>query len=84
MYNRYEAMTISNGYYHRKYTTFFAGEYDENTINYAGSTSVSIVIGCKIYGNLAGLSDSTPYGLCMRGWLQYVEGEVATTRYGYI
>jgi hypothetical protein len=56
MYNRYEGMTIqsvstlpSYGYYHRKYTTFFAGEYDENTYDYAGSLKdLAIVMGCRI------------------------------------
>jgi hypothetical protein len=72
MYARTETTTINGGYYHRKYETFFKGEYDENTISFpvGGDTGLSIVLGCKIYADfINGPTDVTPYGLCMRGWI---------------
>ena len=62
MYNRYTAMTQQTnadlpafGQMHRKYETFFAGEYDENSLDYGSATvafpnpNLVIVIGCSIY-----------------------------------
>lgn len=72
MYNRYETMPITNGYYHIKYETVFAGMYTENIYNYflndgVIDRSIVIVLGCKVYANFRTIpySDDTPYGLCM-------------------
>ena len=76
MYHRSEQTNTASKFYD-KYATTFRGYYDEslvsNTAVVADQASV-LVFGCKDYivYNTAIPNDSV-YGLCMKGWIQYME-----------
>eukprot|EP00347_Sterkiella_histriomuscorum_P005396 403356774 len=72
MYHRSENHASPTIY--TKYYTYFKGFYDETEDDEAASKDVVLVLGCKDYITYATspLTDESPYGLCMRGWIQYM------------
>lgn len=72
MYHRSEYKTTAP--YYDKYETFFRGYYNEDYDNEAGTSEVLMVLGCKDYIDYsAAIPETSAYGLCMRGWIQYME-----------
>lgn len=75
--------TTGTNYNHQKHFQLFEGYWNEDEM--AGvSGQHAIILGCKTNRDItnANVDNDIAYGLCMRGWLQYISIESEGGRTG--